>query len=65
MASGAKRWRGVNGSRENGVGERKGGAGRKRRREVVAFLGWLACWEEGRFVVWLKKAGWGKVAANG
>lgn len=37
----------------------------ERGREVVAFLGWLACWEEGRLVVWLKKAGWGKVAANG
>ena len=44
MGSGAKRWRGVNGARGKGIGERKGGAGRKRRRDggfirVVGMLG--------------------------
>ena len=65
MLGEGKRWRGVNGVRGKGIEERKDGVGRKRRVEVVTFLGWLACWEEGRLVVWLKKVGWGKVAANG
>ena len=45
MVRGGREWEGE----KMGQGKRGG--------EMVALLGWLVCWEEGRFVVWLKKRG--------